>query len=194
MPAKSELISPSNIPEVAVISPCSSCKNNRVDYTPEGYWPCPRKVWENRLKTQVINDAVPVYLPTAGGKDGAYANPCYQEDKKLLLIWTASLVRNSGIYAHGTRDQVTTDILDPQFDTTYIKCNELPSLPMETEASYFNAGAYKQGETVIIFPVEPFQKLNSNEPYLINGFAKRVDLAFRKPFMTHDEDVIISGM
>lgn len=177
-----------------VISPCSSCKNHRLSYTDEGYWPCPRKVWEERYKNRNDENAVPDYLIESGSKDNTYRNPVYAEKHKMALVWTANLAQNSGIYTPGRSALVTPDILDPNFDSTYIKCNDLPSLLMETEAAYYQGGAYKEGELAINFGIQPFQYLSSLQPVMIRGFVKRVDLMFQQGFQTLDDDVIISGM
>ena len=195
MPIKNEPIRTAAPPaRIAVISPCRSCKNKRLDYTNEGYWPCPRRRWEERTKTAVDLHTVPTYLLVPGNEDGTYRNPVYSEKHNMILVWTADLMQNSGVYEHGTGRLVTPHIMDPNFDSTYIKCNELPSLVMETEAGYYQGGAYKEKETVINFNVDPFQIPSSGEPLMIGGFVKRVDLAFQISFKTHDEDVVISGM
>jgi len=197
MPAKRDLSARQGVGNtVAVVSPCTSCKNHRLTYTDEGYWPCPRKVWAERARTETIENTVPDYLIEAGSTDdsGSLVNPVYAEDFNLILIWTADVAENCGLYVHGTDQVITPSILDPDFDSTYIKCSPLPSLPMETEASYYQNGAYKEGETVINFGIQPFQVPASDRPLLLAGFVKRLDVAFFTSYKTQDEDVIISGM
>jgi hypothetical protein len=177
-----------------VISPCSSCKNHRLSYTDEGYWPCPRKVWEERHKNRTDVNAVPDYLVETDSEDNTFRNPVYAEKLKMVLVWTANLAQNSGLYLPGQTALATPDILDPKFNSAYIKCNELPSLLMETEAAYYQAGAYKEGELAINFGVQPFQYHSSLQPTMVSGFVKRVDLMFQQGFQTLDDDVIVSGM
>lgn len=207
MPSNDTVQNPPRV-HLAIVSPCSTCKNHREE--PEGNKPaCPRrallKLARDREKDgkPLSPSFSPALLTGTEGTDqqgsDALANPVYSDDQHHILVWAAHLEDNMGVY------EKSGELVSPplwsqgqmeDFNTEYLHCNNLPYVVRETEASYFQQGAYKEWDTLECLETRSPQLLGSApgtvtdfDPIKVEGFAKKVNLAFGFPRQPVEQDL-----
>lgn len=184
--------------QVGVVSPCSTCKNYLAAPDPTSPWKpvCPRRYWQALNQSSQQDGISPPagYLTQSGTDDPTkLANPVYSESDSSVLIWTASLEDNQGV-----RDSeghlLTSDILSPDFDTTYTNCKLLPYVPGMDQAAYYQAGAFKEGDPLLVYTIDTYQIPFGDSDYVqVSGFVTRTGPAFRYSFQTARTDQICDG-
>lgn len=127
---------------LAIVSPCSDCKNRR-DMTKDGKPSCPRMFWERRKKeaekSDTPSDAPPEYLTRHGKKEsGGLENPVNFREGNIRLVWIATIEENRAILnSDGSTKNPSILSGKDAFDTDYIVCRQLPCIPGDAEASWF---------------------------------------------------------
>lgn len=187
--------------ELAVISPCSSCKkysnpdtNNQAGPVP--FPPCPRYFWKQQneeFKKGNRDDEVPAYLTATGTEDqDTLRNPVYSRDLKSVLLWVAKVVKNRPVMVDGIA--LTGDLLEPGYDTNFIECETFPYVCEETQQSLWSRGVYREWDRVVLTPILRQQlEFGSPRPIHISGSAKKVN--FHADFSNESSriDKIVSG-
>jgi hypothetical protein len=170
---------------LAVVSPCSQCSNQRSE-PKDGKPACPRRAWKKYIGDLQTNGGVlgpGLDLVQITGTSGdALANPVYSDDQHVILVWAAHLRDNMGVLDE-QGNVVTPQILDPGFNTDFIKCNPNPYVVRDTEANYFLRGAYREFDTLEAVSVQNQHQAPGNDgsfaPLPIEGYAQRVDFVYR---------------
>ena len=166
---------------LAIVSPCSSCQNQR-DMPDDQYPACPRRYWERRKREAAETDpnaAPPEYLTRKGRADDAgYENPVSWEAGNIRLVWAAALDENRAILNQdGTLKN--PDILNAGFDTNFIVCRHMPFIPGAREGDYYAGNQMKEKDTVLINQVK-LPQYDTGNPYqalLLAGFATKITAA-----------------
>jgi hypothetical protein len=196
------------MPEKAIVSPCSSCTNQRSE-AKDGKPACPRRQWIARAEQlaeagEPIPESLnPVLLTGYEGtdKDGtdSLRNPVYSNDSHHILVWIAKLDDNKGIYDRETGKRTQPHILDPGFDTDYIQCTFQPYSVKDTEANYFMKGAWKEKDLLEVSDT-PKDQLGLGEgeqaefdPVKVNGSAQKVDFPYKYNRKSVDKDLSPRG-
>ena len=169
---------------IAVVSPCSRCKNQRI--TPEAGLPaCPRRHWDEFLKEAQDSAAAPPpdYLVrhNKAGTGDRLENPVYIKDLNIILVWIAAVEENRDIQ-DSSGNLVNPSILNMDvsgsgtgaFDTNYITCQHYPCVPGLHSTLFFHGGQLSEGERLVITQSK-VQQLHAKDgsPVAISGFAQR---------------------
>jgi hypothetical protein len=170
---------------LAVVSPCSQCVNQRAE-SKDGKPACPRRAWKKYIGDLVANggevDPGLNLVQITGTSGDALTNPVYSDDQHVILVWAAHLQDNMGEF-DSAGNLLTPQILDPGFNTDYIRCNPKPYVIRDTEANYFLRGAYREFDTLETVSMQNQHLVPGNEgqfvPLPVEGHAQRVDLAYR---------------
>lgn len=196
---------------LAVVSPCSQCKNQLAEQA-DGKPFCPRRKAQANLKAFMdANQGNPDTrleplaafgtegTPSQG--DNSLHNPVYLDDKNITLVWIAALRDNSGVLGDDG-GQVAPSILDPSFipdHTEYIQCRPRPFLPAEHEAHYRQVGGLKEGDFVEARRFESQQTIadpDATQGYqtvLLEGTVSKVSLAYNTPRTPVELDHNVQG-
>jgi hypothetical protein len=180
---------------LALVSPCSTCKNQLTAAGPNGQPTCPRRVLQAGGATTTATDHLVLYGTegTANEGDGSYRNPVYWTDGHAILVWIALLGDNGGVY-DGAGNPVTPGILDPGFDTSHIQCRPLPIVPRDSEAAYFQHGALAENDQLeVSLTSSQQQAMDTGAPVLIDGFGKKVSFVFNHPRTPVNKDLCPAG-
>lgn len=196
---------------LAVVSPCSQCKNQLSEQV-DGKPFCPRRKAQADLQEYEDNNQgnqdqrlapLAAYGTEGTSSDGdqSLRNPVYLDQQKTTLVWIATLRDNSGVPGpDGTL--IAPSILDPTFltdHTEYIQCRPRPFLPAEHEAHYRQVGGLKemdfiearqfsgQQTTDVPDPIEGYQML------LVDGTVSKVSLMNNTPRTAVELDYNIQG-
>lgn len=199
---------PHNLPiplsHLAIVSPCSSCKNQLAENA-NGRPACPRRRAVQRkadLEARGLDTSSTDHLVLTGTDGNDLANPVYvdTEESGAILVWVATLKDNPGV-RDGQGNLLTPHILNPSFDTQYINCRPLPVVPRDNEAAFFQKGAWAEGDTLEVTIISN-QQLNDSpdsdsvddfQPVLIDGFASKVNFVFRVPRKPVNKDLAPAG-
>lgn len=185
--------------QLAVVSPCSQCKNQRA-VDADGKPACPRRAL---LKQAADAQAIGKPLSTAfdpalltGTDSDALANPVYDAENHHILVWTANLADNMG-FKDEASGLIVPKLLDDNFDTDYIQCHAKPYTAGMNEATYFLQGALSEWDTLEAVSVST-QYLDPTEPDApdllhVEGYVRRVDLAYRYPRRSLSKDLSARG-
>ena len=192
----------SNPVHLAIVSPCASC-HNQLTVSTNGMPLCPRRVLNAKLAT--LQDAgtdtssmqhLALYGTegTSQAGDGSYRNPVYSDDLHAILVWIALLEDNGGVF-DTTGNQLCPNLLDPDFDTSYIQCHSLPVTTRDNEAVYFQKGAFTANDQleVTLSARQQMTVDGSCLPVLIDGFAQKVNFIFNHPRTPLNKDLCPSG-
>ena len=180
---------------LALVSPCSTCKNQLTAPGPNGQPACPRRVLQAQSATTSIADHLVLFGTegTANAGDGSYRNPVYWDDGHAILVWTALLEDNGGVY-DASGNQIAPGILDPSFDTGHIQCRPLPIVPQDSEAAYFQQGALAENDQLeVALTANQQQATDTGAPVLIDGFGKKVCFVFNHPRTPVSKDLCPAG-
>ena len=189
----------------AIVSPCSTCNNKRSSPDPvTGLPACPRQVAKVIRQQydgagQSSTQLDPLVLTGNEGTDATgLVNPVYSDDLHSVLVWYATLNDNSGIVSpNGTL--AVPNLLDPSFDTTYIQCNQSPCTPADPEATYYQKGAWQEGDQIHVLKTQ-YQQDNPSTIetpgasfVLVDGFGTKVHFPYNRPRTPVDKDFIVAG-
>ena len=171
---------------LAVVSPCSQCSNKRSSPDPiSGAPACPRLLWaayaaELAAASQDISALAPLLL-TGNSSNTQLSNPIYSDDQDATLVWIATLKDNSGVYDEDG-NVVTTQILDPDFDTTYIRCQTYPFTPGVSKTTYRANGSFREMDNLEARILYNHQLADiTNDPVVIAGTASKIQFGFLQP-------------
>lgn len=188
-----------------IVSPCSVCKNQRVAQTDDGRSGCPRRAAAS-LKRQMDDQGVDsnsldlVVLTGLNGQsdDGSQplANPVYDTSSNSILVWVATVkdnpprVDDNGIVA-------TPGLLDPSFSTDWIVCRPFPVAPRDSEAQYFQKGAFMEGDQLEIL-LAPQQQIvtdadGDSQALNVSGTAQKVNFHSLFPRIPVEQDLCVPG-
>lgn len=192
----------SNSINLAIVSPCSTCKNQQASPSP-GLPVCPRRQWQaelERLKstgektTNIEHLALYGTEGTTSEGDGSLRNPVYSDSLHSIIVWSALLKDNTGL-VDSKGNQITTSILDPQFDTTYIVCDKLPFVPHDQEATYFQKGALSEGDQITAVKTSGSQLVigDMSMSVLTNGYVNKVSFILNSPRKHLPQDLSPAG-
>ena len=192
----------SNTSNLAIVSPCSTCKNQQASPSP-GLPVCPRRKWQADLATfnadgtdtsKITQLALYGTEGTSSEGDGSLRNPVYSDSMHSIIVWAALLKDNVGI-VDSSGNKITTDILDPNFDTTYIVCNKLPFVPHDQEATYFQKGAFAEGDQVMAYQTSGSQLVQGDmsQSVLTAGFLNKVSFVLNSPRTPMSMDLCPAG-
>jgi hypothetical protein len=194
-----------------VVSPCSTCKNQR-DIETDGKPACPRRFLLRFAKERadskhpLSGSYAPALLTGTEGTDkegtDSLLNPVYSDDQGHILVWVAHLQDNMGVYDRDGKQIVgplwapKEQEIDQAYDTDHIHCNALPYVVRETESVYFQSGAYREWDAVEATKVLSFQldaglgdDSSNAEAVKVDGFARKVNLAFGFPRLPVEQDL-----
>lgn len=188
-----------------IVSPCSTCANKRLSPDPNtGLSGCPRRAAQN-LQSQLQSAGLttiqvdPLALTgnedTSDSSSTSLVNPVYSSQLNSVLVWVATLSDNSPTY-DSSGNVINPDLLDPSFDTKYIRCREKPVSPADNEAVYRSKGAWAEGDQLHINIVNSQQIIpqdTKGTPVLLNGFANKVNFSYSAPRTSQDRDYSVSG-
>jgi hypothetical protein len=185
-----------------IVSPCSCCLNQLDNDMQPGRAACPRRVLSNQiaqLQAAGQDTSNVDYLTISGTDDDhQYINPVYWDEGNSTLIWVALLRDNQGAFDKDG-NQITPQLLDPSFDSTYINCHGLPFLPRETEASQRQNGALQEGVEVEVQFTPPQQMLLSPDAFgnfptvKADGFVRKLNFLNSQPRTQILQDLCLSG-
>lgn len=187
--------------QMGIVSPCSTCKNQLAVSDPNKQTPmCPRRYWIDLAKSaqaQTSDNPIPtppLYLTRSGTDDPqTLSNPVYSQQDSSVLIWVALVENNQGVQDE-SGNELTPDLLDPGFDTTYINCSLLPYIPCESQAQMYQSGAYKESQRLFVTPIENYQvPFGSDQTVQVSGFVRRVNFALNFSFLTPEDDTLTDG-
>jgi hypothetical protein len=200
----------------AIVSPCSTCKNQLSELGSDGKPYCPRRKWQADLETyksQNNGNSDPRIEPLAAfGTEGtpqegdrSLRNPVYSDNGKSTLVWIATLRDNSGV-RDGDNNIIAPSILDPSFITNYtefIQCRSTPYIPSQHEAAYRTSGGLKEGDTVIAMTAQNQQNYSSTnvegddsssyQQVLIEGVVTKINLVYSTPRSPVGVDYNVQG-
>ena len=157
--------------QLAIVSPCSTCKNARAKIDEDGRSPCPRAAWiarrdEKEFPTPIRNQEL-----FSGGEmppSWLFAprdiNPVHLENlNRQVLMWVATVASNG------------MGVLDPSFNTENIICEGLPYVPDTTMKQYYHHGELKGHQPVMLTEFPDLRRWDDVAGIYIGGFARPVD-------------------
>lgn len=193
---------------LGIISPCSTCKNQRSAPDPIAGLPsCPRRMAKQELVSapNIIDNFGRLALSTLTGNEDTQSNstqlvnPVYSDSNNTALVWVALLKDNIAIYDNDGNLK-NPDILDSGFDTNYICCHSDPVVPTVQEAQYRASGAWSESDLVqITLTGYQQQKLDSTgsgtyDILNVNGFATKVNFPMSNPRSKVERDHSVPGV
>jgi hypothetical protein len=194
---------PSDNPiHLAVVSPCSACKNQAA-LAVDGKPACPRRAAQSELQSAQaagVDTSAIQHLAlfgtegTAQEGNGSLLNPVYSSDLHAILVWVALLIDN-GPLTDRSGNQISPNILDPSFDTSYIQCRSIPVTPRDNEAAYFQKGAFAEMDQLEV-SLSAFQQMTADsqaKPLLIGGTTQKMNFIFNHPRTPVNKDLCPSG-
>jgi hypothetical protein len=197
--------SSSNSSYFAVVSPCSTCNNQRSE--PDmilGLPACPRReaqAFQSQLQIAGLSSAQVDPLVLTGNENNptaapnALVNPVYSDTLNTVLVWIATIPDNPARY-DDNGNVVNPMLLDPSFDSNYISCRKYPVTTSDTEAAYRTKGAWSEGDQLKVTEVGTQQTFigdNGPTPVLLGGFAEKVNFSYSAPRTPLDRDYSVAG-
>ncbi len=144
---------------LGIVSPCSSCLNQRSAISDDGKPACPRRIAAAQKQNLDANNqdssdlALVVLTGTSDGQqdDGTMtlSNPVYEDSLNTILVWVAAF-KDNGPTVDSGGNLLSPDILDPSFSSDWLQCKSRPFVPRDSEAQYFQKGCLMEGDQVEI--------------------------------------------
>jgi hypothetical protein len=189
---------------LGIVSPCSTCINQRSLPSADGRPACPRR-FEASLKQQIDANGMDsstsnlVTLASNGVVDDGtkpLTNPVYDNADNAILIWVAAFKDNAP-KVDSTGQLLSPDILDPNFSTDWIVCQNTPVVPQDSEAQYFQKGCMMQGDQIQI-TISTSQQIMSQagtDPISlqVSGTAKKINAYSLFPRLPVTKDLAVAG-
>jgi hypothetical protein len=180
---------------LAIVSPCSTCKNQLA--VANGNKPaCPRRkaqAAQQEFQQNQFSSTVGDPLALTGNEDNPDAsgstglvNPVYSTKDNSILVWVAAVKDNVGL-TDNKGNVIYTDLMDPNFDTTYITCKVNPVTPEKNEADYFQAGAWAEWDQVNVDTLPTMQTIKdpnqqgTTTSIPVEGTAKKLNMTYYAP-------------
>jgi hypothetical protein len=200
----------SNIPSTknlfGIVSPCSSCNNQRAVPDLQNNLPrCPRRAamaYQAELQAAGLTTIQVAPLTLTGNEDNssststALQNPVYSSALNSVLVWVATIPDN-GVIIDANGNVLSPGLLGSGFDTKYINCRELPITPKDNEASYRSKGAWSEGDQLHITITGDQQTIadsaNTTLPIALDGFADKVNFSYSAPRVPVNRDYSVAG-
>jgi hypothetical protein len=190
---------------LGIVSPCSTCTNQRALPAADGRPACPRRVAAARkieLDSLQLDSSqyTSVILTGMNGvaDDGTkpLSNPVYDAPSNLIQIWVATLKDNAEL-VNKDGSVASPDLLDPAFTTDWIQCRPLPFGPRDTEAQYFQKGCLQEGDQLEI-QVSPTQQVlastTAGSNVMLDGTVHKVNHHSLFPRVPVNQDLCVSGL
>lgn len=189
-----------------IVSPCSVCKNQRIAQTDDGRPGCPRRAaasLKQELDSQGTDssslDLVVLTGVNSQSDTGSspLSNPVYDTASNSILIWVATVKDNPPKVDPVSGSMVSPGLIDPSFSTDYIVCRPFPVAPRDSEAQYFQKGAFMQGDQLEILLV-PQQQITTSadgdsQAINVSGTAHKVNFHSLFPRIPVDQDLCVPG-
>lgn len=189
----------------AIVSPCSTCNNQLSSPDPTLNLPaCPRRrvaALQQSLDSSNLDSSQLDPLVLTGSEDTGgvgLINPVYSDAIHSVLVWYATLNENMGQW-DASGNVISPNILDPSFDTKYIRCNQYPTTPSDPESTYYAKGAWQENDQIHVVETSFQQEdpastdIAGSSPVLINSFATKVQFAYNRPRTPVGKDFSVSG-
>jgi hypothetical protein len=189
-----------------IVSPCSTCMNQRSIPSSDGKPACPRRaaaIAKQELDDNGFDSSNLGLVVLTGNSPGdqddgtkSLTNPVYDPSSNSILVWSATFKDNGPTYASdGTL--VSPDILDPNFSSDWLQCWVQPFSPREGAAQYFQKGCLMEGDQVEIV-VSNTQQINKQSdgtliPMPIAGSVQKVNATGQFPLSPLTKDLVPSG-
>jgi hypothetical protein len=193
----------------AIVSPCSTCANQRSTPDPNGGMQntCPRRVYQStyvQLQASPDQDDVNTlpsirHLALTGIKSqddannftGGLVNPVYDDAGNSILTWVAMVVDNDVVYDPASGDIINPSILEGAavYNTDFIQCKPLPYGPNMNEANLFQSGGLREWESVSVVDSVEQPSLDGFTVESYGGSVQRAILLGqtpRKPTFDHE--------
>jgi hypothetical protein len=145
---------------LGVVSPCSSCKNQRAFPDPNGQKNfCPRRNWiatqqalqQSSQKSDQAAAQTLRHLTLTGTEGTNLVNPVYDPEGSSILVWIAMVEDNDAQINDNGQLTNPSIVLGPDsFDTNQIVCNVLPFTPEQSTTEYRANGGLKEWDTALV--------------------------------------------
>ena len=191
---------------LGIVSPCSTCLNQRSVQSSDGRPSCPRRAaaaMKQELDEQTLDSSYYNLLVLTGSAPGQQddgtkplTNPVYDSPSNSILVWAATFKDNGPtIGSDGT--VLSPNILDPKFSSDWLKCWASPFAPRDSEAQYFQKGCLMEGDQVEIV-VGPKQQVTAQQSGLsqaipIDGTVTKINANGQYPRQPVQKDLCVSG-
>lgn len=192
--------------ELAVVSPCSNCKNF-TQSTSTSSDPfraaCPRRIWiQQQQQSPDDPGAVDPVLFLSGTNDSnKLVNPVVDEATGNYLVWVAAVEDNAGI-ADEQGNQITPGILDPSFNNLYIKCRLFPYVSEQHHDTLRASGPFQEMDHVVaeqhrIPALNPDVQLNNTNTLFaetpIAGTVSKTAFAYHFDTQNPEDHALVGG-
>jgi hypothetical protein len=192
---------------VGMVSPCTTCLNQRSITSADGKPPCPRRVAasqkleldNNNMDSTFWNLVVLTGVQQGQQDDGTkpLANPVYDNASNSILVWAAAF-KDNGPTIGPSGNLLSPDILDPNFSSDWLQCKPLPYTPRDSEAQYFQKGCLMQGDQVEISG-SLRQQVTANpdgtsQALPLGGTVHKVNASGQYPLQPVSKDLCVSGL
>lgn len=125
------------------------------------------------------------------------ANPVYDTGSKSILVWIATVKDNPPRVDASTGKVVSPGLLDQDFSSDWIVCRQFPVAPRDTEAQYFQKGAFMEGDQVEVLFVPQQQVVSDSEgnskAINVAGTATKVNFHTLFPRLPVEQDLAVPG-
>jgi hypothetical protein len=189
----------------AIVSPCSSCNNQRsVPDTVNKLPACPRRAaiaYQQELQNAGLSSVQADPLALTGNEDvtstssTGLVNPVYSSALNTVLVWIAAVSDN--IPTTDSQGNVLNPaLLSPGFDTNYINCRSNPVTPSDNESVYRSKGAWAEGDQLTVQLTGTQQTIPTDSgpvSILLEGFANKVNFAYSSPRVPLARDYSVGG-
>jgi hypothetical protein len=138
----------------------------------------------------------PAILTRTGSDDdssGQLVNPVHSAEDGAVLVWVALIDDNQGVDDPVTDEELTPDILDPDFDSQYIVCQTLPFVPDVHQAAYNQGGVFKEGNRLLVHTIPNFQVSLDDTLVPVAGFVRKTDFSSTFSFLTPASNTLAPG-
>jgi hypothetical protein len=174
--------------QLAIVSPCSTCKNQAAEWTEDTTNYCPRRFWQSQVKNmeEQYPDQVrgAEFLSLTGTKSDALANPVYWDEGNSTIVWIAYLSDNqAAVDAQGkvTNPDITVGEAGG-FDTSRIQCNLHPCIQGTSEADQRSMGRLEEWQPIEVSPITvPQNDPQTTDVLPLEGTVRRTSLLYRTP-------------
>lgn len=190
--------------ELAMVSPCSNCQNFKQTNSdsPDPYRAaCPRRMWINQSQQNPDDpSAVDPVLTLSGTMDSnTLANPVVDNSSNNYLVWVAAVEDNPGIVDQDG-NILSKGILDPSFNTLYIRCRLFPYVSEQHHDILRTLGPFQENDHVIAeehrIPAMTTDLTNNQVAYSetpIAGTVTKASFAYNFNTINPDDHALVGG-
>ena len=186
----------SNLPkrQLAIVSPCSTCRNFTAaqDENDKFRPTCPRRFWIDTVEQMGDENSYPDYLSESGTDDlHKLINPVHSEANATIFTWVAIQENNRGVVDE-SGSQLAVGILHPDFDpekdSKYLQCEQLPYVPEDHQASLFQQGVLHEMDQVYVESFHSEQLDPAGESVWSAGTLKKASFPFNFSLLSARRD------